>query len=338
LFADYAVAGEWDASKLHVIGGGIRSLSFAAFPATRPRLALALGLEFSAEESSTLQHTMQIEANGPSDTPLLQPHVASFAVEPNSLHPNEAVHSHFVYNMDNITFPVEGDYVFSITVDHERLTEVPLRVLRVPGPLPREVAAARKLHDGYEAFSRGEIDDAQRIFQEVVAEFPEIANGHNNLGFVLLGKGEAIAALAAFAKARELKYPEEGLLDANMACAHYLMGDPVAAFIFFEQCLRTRGFQSQAFLYGINDSELFVVPLRSAADYVALMMLDAAWCAVALGNRSEAERYLTGAQAAELSQREDASGKKFALSIESLKAKAANLDAGPGGPTPAAPG
>jgi tetratricopeptide (TPR) repeat protein len=332
LFADYAAASEWRADKLHVIGGGIRSLSFVAFPATWPRLSLALGLEFTAEESSSLQHTIRIDAKGPSDAPLLRPHLAAFGVRPNPTHANEPVHFHFVYNMENITFPIDGDYVFSITVDDQRVTEIPLRVLKVPGPVPREVAASMKLSDGYEAFNRGDIDNAQRIFQEVVAEFPEAANGHNNLGFVLLGKGEAAAALAAFTKARELKYPGEGLLDANMACAHYLMGEAVAAKILFQQCLRTRGFENQGILYGINGSELVVVGLNSASDYVALMMLNAAWCELATGNRIEAESYLAGAQAADLRHRESAGGKNFALSIESLKAKLANPEASPGGP------
>lgn len=321
MFADYALASERSSNKVHVIGGGIRSLSFAAFPGTRPRLALALGLEFTAAECATPQHTMQIAAKSPSETPLLESQLSTFAIRPDATYPEEPVNFHFVYNMEKITFPVDGVYIFSITVDRERVSDVPLRVLKVPGPIPREIAASMKLTDGYEAFSRGEVTTAKRIFQEVVDEFPEVANGHNNLGFVLLGQGEATAALAAFTRARELNYGQRGLLDANMACAHYLMGDGVAALIFFEQCLRTYGFQSPAFLYAINGSELFNVQLNSASDYVALMMLNAAWSALATGNRVEAERYLNGARAADLAQREDASGRNFALSIEALKAK-----------------
>jgi len=46
LLADYALAHPTD-GKLYVSGGGIRSLTFSAFPATYPRLALALGIEAS---------------------------------------------------------------------------------------------------------------------------------------------------------------------------------------------------------------------------------------------------------------------------------------------------
>ena len=55
LFADFAVA-HADDDRLSLVGGGIRSLSFPSFPATRSRLVLALGLLY-AYRKKVLQWT-----------------------------------------------------------------------------------------------------------------------------------------------------------------------------------------------------------------------------------------------------------------------------------------
>ncbi|HEV2035792.1 MAG TPA: tetratricopeptide repeat protein [Candidatus Dormibacteraeota bacterium] len=318
LLADYAAANEQSGDKLHVIGGGIRTLSFPLFPATWPRLAVALGLEFTAAECRTPEHSLLIEAKGPSEKPLVKPVAASITLRPDPLRPDESVYFHLVYNLENITFPVEGAYVFSIKVDEAQVGEIALRALTAAGPLPRAIAASGKLSDGYKAFEAGDIAKAQQVFQDVVAEFPEVAMGHNNLGFVLLLQGHPDQALAAFTKARELNYFQPEILDANVACAHYLRGDPAVASIFFQQCLRVYGYAGQAVLFGIDNSHLFPVTLNSAADYVGLIMLNACWSAVASGDRQAALRYLEGAQAADLGRREDESGRNFALSVKRL--------------------
>ncbi len=323
LLADYASAAETGADRVHVIGGGIRSLSFSAFPAVRQRLALALGIEFSATEAVTTDHSLRVEAKGPGDRALLQSVTASFTFLPDRFQPDEPVYFHFVYNMENVTFPNEGDYAYSITVDDKHIGDVPLRVTKVPGPVPRGLAASRKLTSGYESFASGDLAKAQQAFEEVVAEFPEVAGGHNNLGFVLLRLGNAEVALAAFLKARELGFPQPELLEANMACAYYLLRNAAAAALLFEQCLRTYGFAGNAILYGIQEARLFIVHLQSASDYVSLMMLNAAWSALASGDRESAARYVGAAYAADLTRREDESGKNFGLSVQALRQKLA---------------
>jgi hypothetical protein len=277
LLADYASAAETGADRVHVIGGGIRSLSFSAFPAVRQRLALALGIEFTPVEATTADHSLRIEAKGPGDRASMQPVNASFTFLPDRIQADEPVHFHFVYTMENVTFPDEGDYIYSIAVDDKHVRDVPLRILKVPGPVPRGLAASRKLTSGYEAFASGDLTKAQKAFEEVVAEFPEVPGGHNNLGFVLLGQGNADIALAAFLKARELRFPQPELLEANMACAYYLMRNANAAAVLFEQCLKAYGFAGTAILYGIHETRLFTVHLQSASDYVSLMMLNAGW-------------------------------------------------------------
>lgn len=106
-------------------------------------------------------------------------------------------------------------------------------------------------------------------------------------------------------------------------CAHYVLGDPAAALLFFEQCIRAYGFAPPAVLFGILDQQLFPVQLSSAADYVCLMMLDASWSALRSGDRLVAARYLEGADAADLARREDETGSKYSESLQSLRAQRA---------------
>ncbi len=319
LLADHAVANTED-RKLYVLGGGLRSMSFFGFPASMPHLALALGLEFAADELRAEPHTLRVAASGPGPEPIVKPLAASFTVPRDPLQPDRSIYFHFVYDMESITFPAEGLYVFSVIIDDELVTEVPLRVLTTPGPAPADLQPQLRLAEGYNAYAEGDLQAAMDIFRDVTVRFPTVAAGHNNLGFLLLGQGRAQAALDSFTKARELGFQAE-LLDANIACAHYLLGDHVSASIFFQQCLRIYGFRAQSILFGIEHSRLFPVTLNSASDYVALMMLDAGWSALASGDRSAAMRYLEGAQAADLGRREDEGGKNFAQSTEALREK-----------------
>jgi hypothetical protein len=307
------------ADRLHIIGAGIRSVTFPMFPGGLPRLSLAVGLEFTSTESKTAAHSLQITGRGVGERSPVKPLTASFIIRPDETQPDEPVYFNFVYNMENLVFPTEGVYVFSVTVDDALITEVPLRVLKAAGPIPRTAEASIKLSEGYEAFAKGDAVIAQRIFEEVVEQYPEIAGGHNNLGFVLLAQDRANDALAAFSKARELGFAAPHLLDVNVGCAHYVRGDPSAAAIFFEQCLRIYGFEGRAYLFGIGESHLFPAHLTSASDYVSLLNLNLAWSMFRAGDRIATRRYFEGAQSAGLTRREDESGRGYAASLQALE-------------------
>ncbi len=318
LLADHALA-HTDDLKLYVLGGGIRSLSFHAFPANVPRLALALGLEFSADELGADPHNLRIEASGPGPEPPLKPFAARVSVPRNMAHPDQPVYFHFVINLENISLPTDGDFLFSVMVDEQLAAEVPLRVQKIAGPVPVELEPQILLNEGFKQFAAGDQAGAEAIFRDVTKRYPAEASAHNNLGFLLLGKGQAKPALEAFQKARELGYIHPELLDANIGCCHYLLGELVAAQIFFEQCLRIHGFRSpSAVLFAIDTAGLSPVALHSAADYVSLAMLNAAWSA-STSDRVTAERYLEGATAAELGRREDEDGRIFTRSLQSLR-------------------
>src|SRR5438105_10154636 len=138
LLADAAVANQVD-NKLSVIGGGIRSRSFADFPAVWPRLALALGIEFSVAETKTPEHILRVEAKRPDGGSLPNPLLATFTIGPNPDYPDEPIYLHFVYTMENIAFPKAGTYIFVIVVDDKQLAEVPLATRTEARPVPSPV-------------------------------------------------------------------------------------------------------------------------------------------------------------------------------------------------------
>lgn len=312
LLAEYAIAHS-DDNRLSIVGGGIRSLYYPSFPATQQRLALVLGLEFPAASSPEV-HRMRIQAQGPTDEVPVKPVIATLTVMP--VGDDQPGYVHFVYNMEQLRFAAPGLYRFVVLIDDAPACEVPLRVLAMPGP--REEAGTR-LNEGYAAFASGKVEEAKGIFEGLVEQFPDFAAGHNNLGFVLLSMGDGQRALEAFDHARALGYSQPEILDANIGCAHYVRGDPVSASIFFDQCLRVHGYRGGALLYGIASEGLFPVDVKSASDYVGLMMLNRAWSSFRSGDRSGALLHLGGARAGELSHRDEESGKSFSQSVAALE-------------------
>lgn len=317
LLADYAIAHQTD-GKLYITGGGIRALRFPSFPATQPHLALALGIELEPAEVGS-EHALSIEASGPTTLPIFSPVRVTFTV-PTQQDPTAPGYIHFVSNMDNVSFPVEGDYAFLITIDSQRVEQVRVRAQR-GGNVSEEAEANALLRHGYQAFNQGDTATAEAIFRDVVARFPRVASGHNNLGFVLLAKGDAAVALETFSRAKELGYPQNEIGDANVACALYVAGDAASAIRIFTDCLRTHIFRTPATLFGIGASGLFPVQLNSAAEYVSLMALNAAWSALGTGDMTAVAHYLGAARAADLSLRDDSGAQLFVQSVHALEAR-----------------
>jgi len=258
-------------------------------------------------------HALGIDASGPTSEVVFRPVRITFTVPPQN-DPSQSGYIHIVSDMDNVSFPVEGEYMFGVSINGEQLGGVAVRA-QLGGTVSEEAEAGALLMDGYRAFNRGETAGAEAIFRDVVARFPRIAGGHNNLGFVLLAKGDAEDALEAFTEATRLGYTQSEITTANMACAVYLMGEAKAALDLFEHCLQREIFRSRATLFGINGRRLFPVELGSAADYVALMQLNAAWSAAQAKDLHKAAEYIRAVSITELARRPDAGGKEMADSI-----------------------
>jgi hypothetical protein len=142
----------------------------------------------------------------------------------------------------------------------------------------------------------------------------------DSLGFILLGKGDAIGARTAFATAKELGYGQDEILDANLACATYLLGDYATAAREFTTSRDTHVFRAPATLFAIGPTGLFPIEVGSAAAYAALMSLDAAWSAHRAGDEALAAAHLDAARLGEESIIDDAARQAFAGSVSALAA------------------
>jgi tetratricopeptide (TPR) repeat protein len=295
-------------------------LPFPAFPAVMPRLALALGIEVAQDELG-IEHTLSIEASGPTNEAIYGPVSVTFNVPRLGDH---ARYFHFVANMDNVAFQVAGDYSISIAIDDQPLEHVDVRAEQtvqrsaIEGISPHE--AITMLREGYLAFGQGDTDLAVELFRKITERFPTFPDGHNNLGFALLAKGDAKAALKALTTGKTLHYAQPEISDANLGCAMYMSGDAVGAQQLFTECLQHL-LTTPATLFGIGPSGLFPVDVSSAADYASLIALNAAWSAHFAGEASDISHFLESARAGELSRRPDAIGHQVEASLSALEAK-----------------
>jgi tetratricopeptide (TPR) repeat protein len=319
LLADHALAHPTD-GKLYVTGGGIRSLSFPGFPATYAHLSLAVGIEVDKAELSA-EHTLLIRASGPTEDPIFRPVQVRFRL-PSAATAGDSGRIHFVSNMDNISFPSAGRYEFRITIDEKPLEVVALEVEKGKSESEDSEGTAQReaqilVAAGYRAFGEGNTLQAEEFFRSAIGRAPTLPSAHNNLGFVLLAKGDAEGALVALAEARRLGYPQNEISDANIGCALYRAGKSGAALKVFVDCLETHIFRGPATLFGIGSADLFPVHLESAAGYVALIALNAAWSAARAGDIEAKIRYEGLARAGELSLPETARA-VFSTSVEDL--------------------
>jgi hypothetical protein len=311
LLADFAIAHA--DGKLYVTGGGIRSLEFSTFPGTHLKLALALGFEFSAEELGT-PHPVRIEAKGPGGEAVVRP--AEFFLHVPADEPPPA-YLNLVYNMERVVFPTEGDYIFTIIIDGKSAGEVPLRI-NTARLLSMLTPAAELLQTAYTAFAAGEAKTAAALIRQVTERFPNEPSAWNNLGFVLLADRQAASAKEALIRARNLGYARPEIVEANLGCAEYLLNNPRAALVSFERCIHELGFTPSALLFGIGGQELFPLELHSADDFVALMSLNAAFSARALGEESTVQSRLKRAEVTDLIHRDDTGAHQFAAAVAAL--------------------
>jgi tetratricopeptide (TPR) repeat protein len=197
--------------------------------------------------------------------------------------PEDAV-LQFVYQMEDVPFTRPGIHSLSLRVDEAEIAGLSFDV-RVTGIQNEslEIVTNLLLQDGVSAFSAGENEIAEKIFKQVVEAKPGSGTALNNLAFVHLSQGKAVEALAEFLGASTLELETPELLDANIACCHYVLGEFQRALDLFVRCIDARLFRSPAVLFGIEDSGLFPVQLISASNYLGLMLLNAAWSALKNG-------------------------------------------------------
>lgn len=279
LLADFALA--HPDGKLYVTGGGLHQLVVGQLPALHPRISLALEVEFAPSERGSA-HTVVIQAVDPTGESFIKPALLSVALAAPTIQVAPP-HTQLVYNMQNLTFHREGEYVFSVSIGGQEQARLPLRVTLVPGSSTELSTLLQLLQEGFTAFGAKDLENAEQRFRAVIEAMPSLGVAHNNLGFVLLAKGQVEDALAAFNRSEEVGFERPELVEANIACCHYLLGNTAASFALFENCLNARSFTSAAILNGISGDRLFIASLPSAGAYTQLMALNAAWSALRAG-------------------------------------------------------
>lgn len=97
------------------------------------------------------------------------------------------------------------------------------------------------------------MDGAQRHFSEAVRADPKKYDAHNNLGGILLYKGQIDKAIAHFRMAIKLKpdYPDA---QCNLGLALLQRGDYRRAIVHFNECLKHRPNDTEA-LNGLQEAQ-----------------------------------------------------------------------------------
>jgi len=301
LLADFAQA--QPDGRFQIVGGGIRSLSFETFPARIDRLSLALALEFTAAQVPGLSQDawLVINSTNPSGEPFVP--VARTVLRPRSLNPEGDISSvELVVNWLNIVFGQPGPHLFTVSFQDQTLTNVPLLVQTgtvsgVTNERPWEAG----IYEGVKAFSSGQVDEARRQFEVVTKEFPAVAEGWNNLGFVQLDGGAAKQAEVSFRRAAELGFARTAMLAVNLGGAQYVEGRYQESVARFADALGATKFDGPGVLHAITKAGLHTVPIQDVKDFIGLALLNTGWAEARLRN-------FPGARSAAAAARELAAG------------------------------
>ena len=201
--------------------------------------------------------------------------------------------------MRNLVFPRPGAYRFVVDVRNEELVSIGLNVDH--GPVTRLAEPVNTLEaalqTGFQTFTRGDVAGAAAIFLDLATRFPGSPDVQNNLGFTLLAQGQPQDALDAFHRAANGGYRLTELLNANIACCQFLLGNHENSLELYLNLLKTSVQTLPVILFLLGRTEARPVILESSADYLALVALNAGRSAVALGQSSRARQLADIAQA-----------------------------------------
>jgi uncharacterized protein DUF6941 len=295
--ADHAVA--HPNGKIDAIGAGIDTVTHPAFPARLGQMAVAFKVALTRAEQ-TAEHVMQIRYVDAADGLLLP--LFGFTVGPSATTTQtpELTTMPFVYTLRSVPFPQPGTYSVKLDLDGAVAASMDIRAtVGLPRrPIGEPVnTLSSALSEGFQTFLDGDTATAAVIFRDLARRFPASANVHNNLGFTLLAQGRPQEALDEFRRAEAGKYGLPELLRANIACCLYLIGDFKEAHSTFAGLLTARPLASPMILFALGRTQLHSLILNSPADYIALMALNGARCAMSAGNRGQGEQLIQIARA-----------------------------------------
>ena len=254
--ADHAVA--HDDGRVYVTGGGIDRLALSTFPSVYPQLALVLKVHFTEGECGR-EHIFQIRALDPSGRQFLPLFGLAVIPERDPTRQDQLAPFQFVYRMHDILLHTEGNYRFSIELDNLEVATISLSTERSATAAAQTGGGidtlSRALDLGYATFIRGNVAEAQAIFERLADRFPRSPDAHNNVGFTLLAQSSPREALPAFERALEhgTRHPE--LVRANIACCLYFLGNAKDAFVSFQSLLKLPVAFTHATLFALGRSQ-----------------------------------------------------------------------------------
>lgn len=318
--ADYAIA--HSDGKFYVTGGFLRKVALPFLPAEYAHLSLGVRIEFEQQEMSG-QYLIEIQSQGPGTSGFVKPY--SLRYRPGSVSNDDPPVLQFVYQMEEVPFARPGRHTLSLRVDEVEVASLGFDVEVTTGAGPTADELALMLQLGVTAFSRGEKDEAEAIFKEILKVQPTSAAAINNVAFVHLAQGRPQEALGEFQEAAGLEFDMPELLNANIACCHYLLGEFQRAQELFAQSAAESLVSARSVLFGIDDQELFTVHLESASEYIGLMFLNASWSALKAGAAKESAGYARRAAefAISNSEAEPTQKARFASSVKSVRQRGA---------------
>jgi hypothetical protein len=265
--------------RFSISGGDVRELRVGALST----LALAARLQFDPEDLG-VDRIVDIISTGPAGQQFVRPY--SLVVRAEIPDPNSGpVTFPFVYTMEDVRIDQPGQHTVLIKIAGSDLAAIHFTAIGSVRTDDKEVPAwAPSLEASLKAFGEGDLDRSHGLLIELTTGFPDLAIGHNNLGFVKLVMGRPHEALPEFERAVQLQFDRPEVLIANIGVCRYLIGDPVGAQSLFRFCLTKFSFMQGAWLMGLHDDHAFLQMTHSALNYVELVSLNDAWSSYRLGD------------------------------------------------------
>lgn len=299
--------------RFSITGGDIHELKIG----TRYTLALAVRLQLALEDLGS-DRVIEITSSGPDGAPIARPYSLVVRGQPTVAADNRPLNLPFVYTMEEIAIEHPGVHSVSITSGGSLLETVSFDAIgSVVTPSQSEEPWSAGMRRSYDAWDVGDLDGTLDALTHVVEEFPDLAEAHNNLGFVLLMLKRIHQALSEFNRAIELGFERPEVVLANAGVCYYVLGRPDEAFTRFKYCLTRLTFIDGAWLLGLDDDKTFLQDLPTAIDYVDLITLNSAWAAHRRGDEDEARRALRRAAVSTLRVPDS----EFATSVQNLTSK-----------------
>ena len=132
LICDYAYIG--DSAKFFILGE-FRYIRVLDFPATHPRMSLALRI--SGYKTEGLEHKLRLKlVNADGDDVLPQLSKMEGDIKFGDIGPASVgrIQAQVAMELGGVKFEYEGDYRFDLFIDGQRLGGVPFHVMKTPKP------------------------------------------------------------------------------------------------------------------------------------------------------------------------------------------------------------